>query len=100
MTLKPALALTRGGSSSNIDYYKSNWGLRLYVEVLIDSFTRDSETRRLIKRKIPEYHIMIMQHNGKKWTDTRFTYAPSRRPPNLHLSNRTVTRLVREKLGV
>lgn len=90
------LRFTRSGASANLDFYRSNRPEEIYVEVLIDTVERSGSTLR--RRSLPLYRIIIMQHDGHRWTDTRFTYCPKSKIAGIHLPDRTLTKLVREKL--
>lgn len=96
---RPIKPLKSSGVSQNINYYGEPLAQeeRIWVSVLCSTIAKDPETSKF-KLVKPTYYGTIYQHNHGEIG--RFKYEPRRTPNPIALSDRTVTRLVREALLV
>lgn len=96
------LSFTYSGHSANWDTYNcsdESW----YAEVLWMDFRtvlQPDGSRRQERLKPAEYTVTVRHLGPSRWEEVgKFKYRPSRNPKDMHLPNRTVTRLIRHHLS-
>lgn len=95
---RPVTPLKHHGSSANMFHYGEagpERGGRVWCSVVVNTIEKVDGVIRL--RRLPTYSFAVYRHGEGEVA--RFMYAPKCRPNPIALSERTVTRLVREALS-